>query len=170
MPATRSSSPRAGDADHGRPDLRRPHADRHRNELQPGRRVRQHRRDAASLGFGWTLDYDIAFLPFDGPQKRLVLPGNNRVNFVDDGAGNYKPFDDPRFDGAVIRATNLAANEWELTFRDGRVGASSRSPRFQRGGPPTFVTEMVDPHGNVAADPPPAERAHHRRSARPSAA
>ena len=73
---------------------------------------------AASMGFGWVIDYDIAFLPFEGPQKRLVLPGNRRVNFVDDGTGNYRPFDDPRFDGAVVPSHELAGNEWELTFRD----------------------------------------------------
>lgn len=105
-----------------------------------------------SIGYGWVLDYDIAFLPFIGPQKRIVLPGNNRVNFTDDGTGNYRPFDDPRFDGAMIRATNLAANEWELTFRDGRIWRFrpfAGIPTFIRGGPPTFVTEMVDPQGNV---------------------
>ncbi len=105
-----------------------------------------------SLGFGWVLDYDIAFLPFDGPQKRLVLPGNRRVNFVDDGSGVYRPFDDPRFDGAVFRATDLGANLWELTFRDGskwRFNPFPGLPIFIRGGPPTFVTEMVDPQGNV---------------------
>ena len=105
-----------------------------------------------SLGFGWVLDYDIAFLPFDGPQKRLVLPGNSRVNFVDDGSGDYRPFDDPRFDGAVVRATDLGANEWELTFRDGsrwRFKPFPGLPIFIRGGPPTFATEMVDPQDNV---------------------
>ena len=105
---------------------------------------------AASLGFGWVLDYDIAFLPFAGPQKRLVLPGNKRVNFVDDGLGNYRPFDDPRFDGAVFRATGIGANEWELSLRE---GSKWRFKPFTtdnvRGGPPTFLTEMVDPQGNV---------------------
>ena len=105
---------------------------------------------AASLGFGWVLDHDIAFLPFAGPQKRLVLSGNDRVNFVDDGAGNYRPFDDPRFDGAAFRATNLAANEWELTFRDRtKWRFKPFTTVFVRGGPPTFLVEMVDPQGNV---------------------
>ena len=72
-----------------------------------------------SVGQGWALDYDIAFLPFVGPQKRLILPPNQPVNFVDDGAGNYKTYNDPRFDGAVMRATNAAANEWEVNFKDG---------------------------------------------------
>ena len=105
---------------------------------------------AASMGFGWVLDYDISFLPFAGPQKRLVLPANRRVNFVDDGTGSYRSFDDPRFDGSVIRATNAGANEWELTFRD-RTKWRFRpfSTVFVRGGPPTFLSEIVDPQGNV---------------------
>jgi RHS repeat-associated protein len=97
---------------------------------------------ATSLGLGWTLDYDIAFLPLAGPQKRLILPGNTQVNFSDDGSGVYRPFDDPRFDGAEFRATDLAANDWELKFRDGRVW------RFKQFGLPTYVTEMIDPQGN----------------------
>lgn len=103
---------------------------------------------SASMGFGWTLDYDISFLAFAGPQKRLILPGNRRINFVDDGAGNYKPFDDPRFDGAVMRARG-GVNEWELTLRDGtRWRFGPFSTVFVRGGPPTFLTEIIDPHGN----------------------
>jgi RHS repeat-associated protein len=107
---------------------------------------------SGSIGLGWMLDYDIAFLPFSGPQKRIILPPNEHVNFVDDGAGNYKPFNDPRFDGAVIRATNLVANEWELSFKDGRkwrFKPFAGIPGRIRGGPPTFVTEMVDVSGNV---------------------
>jgi YD repeat-containing protein len=60
--------------------------------------------------------------------------------------------DDPRFDGAVITATNLAANEWQLKFKDGRIWRFkpfAGIPTFIRGGPPTFATEMVDPQGNV---------------------
>ena len=107
---------------------------------------------ATSIGFGWTLDHDIAFLPFDGPQKRLVLPGNNRVDFTDVGGGLYKVVDDPRFDGATMRAANLAANIWELKFKDGRLWRFRPYPgilSFIRGGPPTFVNEMVDARGNV---------------------
>jgi RHS repeat-associated protein len=105
-----------------------------------------------SIGFGWVLSYDVGFLPFSGPQKRLVLPGSRFVNFVDDGAGNYKPFDDPGFDGAVITATNATANEWQLKFKDGRIWRFKPFPGisgFIRGGPPTFVTEMIDASGNV---------------------
>ncbi len=106
----------------------------------------------ASLGFGWVSSYDVAFLPFTGPQKRLVMPGSVFVNFVDDGSGTYRSFDDPRYDGAEIRATNSAASEWELKYKDGRVWRFkpfAGIPGVIRGGPPTFVTEMVDHAGNV---------------------
>jgi RHS repeat-associated protein len=105
---------------------------------------------AGSLGIGWTLDYDIVFLPFSGTQKRLVMPGNNRVNFADDGSGVYRSVDDPRFDGAEIRALSGLGNEWELKFRDGRAWRfKSFSTALARGAAPTFVTEIADAQGNV---------------------
>ena len=109
---------------------------------------------ATSVGFGWTLDYDITFLPFNGPQKRLLLPPNEAINFVDDGAGNYKSFDDPRFEGAVFRAIDANAGIWDLNFKDGRKW------RFQpflavpirlRNTPPSYLTEIFDTSGNVVA-------------------
>jgi RHS repeat-associated protein len=106
----------------------------------------------ASFGFGWISSYDIGFLPFAGPQKRLVMPGAKFTNFVDDGSGSYRPFDDPRFDGAVITATDLAANEWQLKFKSGmiwRFKPFAGIPGVIRGGPPTFLTEMVNPVGTV---------------------
>lgn len=105
-----------------------------------------------SFGFGWVSAYDVAFLPFEGPQKRLVLPGSRFVNFISDGAGAYRPFDDPALDGAVMTPINTTANEWQLKFKDGRIW------RFKpfagvtgviRGGPPTFVVETVDGAGNT---------------------
>jgi len=106
----------------------------------------------ASFGFGWVLNYDIAFLPFDGAQKRLILPGSVFVNFVNDGTGTYRVVDDPRFDGATIRQIDATLTQWELKFKDGRM---LRFLPFAgitgviRGGPPTFVTEMVDTSGNT---------------------
>jgi len=105
-----------------------------------------------SFGFGWVSDYDIAFLPFDGPQKRIILPGSRFVNFVDDGSGIYRNVDDPRFDGATIHLVDATLNQWELKFKDGRIwrflpfaGITGKI----RGGPPTFVTEMIDAAANV---------------------
>ena len=105
-----------------------------------------------SFGYGWISDYDIAFLPFQGPQKRLILPGGQFVNFLDDGSGNYTNVADPRFDGAVIRATDVQAGLWELRLKDGRrwrFAPFAGIPGRIRGGPPTFVVEMADTNGNV---------------------
>ncbi len=104
-----------------------------------------------SFGFGWVSDYDIAFLPFDGPQKRIILPGSVFVNFVNDGSGTYKSVDDPRFDGATIRQIDATLNQWELKFKHGgrwRFLPFAGITGKIRGGPPTFVTEMVDAAGN----------------------
>jgi RHS repeat-associated protein len=106
----------------------------------------------ASFGFGWVLSYDIAFLPFDGPQKRIVMPGSRFVNFVNDGTGTYKPFDDPTFDGATIRLIDATLNKWELKFKDGRIWRFLPFAAITGkiiGGAPTFVTEMVDSAGNA---------------------
>ena len=43
-----------------------------------------------SVGLGWTLDYDVVLLPFTGPQKRLVMPGGQFINFIDDSSGTYR--------------------------------------------------------------------------------
>src|SRR5574340_915930 len=70
----------------------------------------------------------------------------------DDGAGTYRPYDDTRVEGAAIRASAGATNEWDLTFKDGRRWHFKPFPGIAgkiRGSPPTFVTEMIDAAGNV---------------------
>lgn len=104
-----------------------------------------------SLGFGWTLNYDIALLPFTGSQKRLVLAGNVPINFTVQADGTYTSTEDLRVDGAVLKATNATAHEWELRFKDGKLWKFKPFPGVPgliRGGPPTFLTEIVDPQGN----------------------
>jgi RHS repeat-associated protein len=106
----------------------------------------------ASFGFGWVSNYDTVFLPFNGPQKRLVMPGSRFVNFLNDGTGTYKPFDDPSFDGATIRLLDATLNQWELKFRDGRIWRFLPFAAITGkiiGGAPTFVSEMVDTAGNT---------------------
>ena len=102
----------------------------------------------ASFGFGWTMNYDVSFLPFSGPQKRLVMPGGQFVNMVDDGTGKYRPVDDPRFDGAY--AENIASNRWRIRFNGGAQWEFDSFPGIAgllRGGPPLFVTKMIDNNG-----------------------
>jgi RHS repeat-associated protein len=102
----------------------------------------------ASLGTGWTLNYDVSLMPFDGPQKRIVMPGNRRVNFVQQPDGSYANVDNGKFLGARLLQVG---DTWEVRFKSGYVW------RFQnvttgvkvRGGLPTFLSEVVDRTGNV---------------------
>ncbi len=103
-----------------------------------------------SLGVGWALDYDAVFLPFDGPQKRIVLPGNARINFTVDGDGAYRNHEDGRFRGAAL--TLVAAERSELRFKDGRIwrfqAFPDAFPARVRGALPQVLTEQLDPQGN----------------------
>src|SRR5690606_37918512 len=74
-----------------------------------------------SMGWGWTLEHDVGFLPFAGPQKRLLMPGGTRVDFVQDPTDPsvYRPVDDPRHAGSVARAVSGGA--WEITRSGGEV-------------------------------------------------
>lgn len=102
-----------------------------------------------SFGYGWTFDYDISFLPFSGPQKRLIMPGGQFVNMVDDGTGKYRPVDYPQFDGAF--AQNVGTNQWQISFKGGRkwlFEPFSAITGVIRGGPPLFLTKITDNSGN----------------------
>ena len=103
----------------------------------------------ASFGYGWTFDYDVSFLPFDGPQKRLVMPGGQLINMVDDGTGKYRPADDPRMAG--MYAQN-AGGKWEVVLKGGtkwQFEPFAGIPGVIRGGPPLFLTKVTDGNGNV---------------------
>jgi hypothetical protein len=117
-----------------------------------------------SFGGGWVLDYDVAFFAFQGTRKVLILPPNERVNFVDDGSGNYRATDDARFDGATIRLKDAGAEQWELVYKDrekwrfmpfGNLGGV--------GGRAALLTEIEDPFGNLIQITHPA---HHGQRAR----
>jgi RHS repeat-associated protein len=104
-----------------------------------------------SFGYGWTFDYDISFLPFDGPQKRLVMPGGQLVNMIDDGTGKYRPADDPRMAGMYAR--DIGSGKWEVVLRGGRswqFEPFAGIPGVIRGGPPLFLTKVTDASGNVS--------------------
>ena len=103
-----------------------------------------------SMGLGWTVNYDIAFLPFDGPQKRLIMPGGNWINFTEQN-GSYKVVNHAGYDGVTLTQTSTAANTWNMKFKDGRIWKFAPFPGITgliRGGAPTFVTEMIDAQGN----------------------
>ena len=122
----------------------------------------------ASFGFGWTFDYDISFLPFTDTRKRLILPGGIAVNFVNDGTGTYRPVAGQRLSGAVAYATDAGANEWEVKFKDGRIWHFRPFPGIPGtifGGPPTFITEIIEPTGTIASHKSPSRTAASRASA-----
>ncbi|MDZ4398798.1 Ig-like domain-containing protein, partial [Hydrogenophaga sp.] len=102
-----------------------------------------------SFGYGWTSEHDVSFLPFAGSQKRLVMPGGQFVNLVDDGSGKYRPADDPRYAGTY--AEEASGGAWTLHLKG---GATWRFEPFAgitgviRGGPPLFLTRITDTNGN----------------------
>lgn len=103
----------------------------------------------ASLGYGWTFEHDVSFLPFAGPQKRLVMPGGQLVNFIDDGSGKYRPADDPRHAGSYAQAATGGA--WDVIRKDGTTWHFEPFAGIGgliRGGPPLFLTRITDPSGN----------------------
>ena len=103
-----------------------------------------------SFGYGWTFDYDISFLPFAGPQKRLVMPGSVSVNMVDDGTGKYRPVDDPRYSGAYAQSIS-GTQQWQVVLKDGtkwQFEPFAGLPVFTRGAP-LFLTKITDTNGVV---------------------
>lgn len=103
-----------------------------------------------SFGYGWTMGYDISFWPMSGAQKRVVMPGGIYVNLVDDGTGKYRPVDDTRYAGAYARA--LSGSNWEFVLKDGtrwQFEPFAGITGVIRGGPPLFVTKIIDTSGNT---------------------
>jgi RHS repeat-associated protein len=105
----------------------------------------------ASFGLGWTLNYDIVLVQ-NGTQARVFMPGGRLVDFNNAGNNTYKVINDPGFDGAEISASNASADLWQIRHRDGRIWKFAPYPGIDgwiRGGPPLFVTEMIDAQGNA---------------------
>jgi RHS repeat-associated protein len=119
-----------------------------------------------SFGWGWQFEYDIGFLPFEGAQKRLVMPGGMKINFVKGSGDEYYPSEYPQFVGAVAKPMASNPDAWEIKYKDGRIWQFSPTVpscdltkvdvnnlctapfnRF-RGNKPTFLTAMIDPSGN----------------------
>jgi RHS repeat-associated protein len=104
----------------------------------------------ASFGWGWTFDYDVVFLPFEGVQKRLVIPGGQFVNMVDDGTGKYRPVNDPRLSSTY--AQSAGSGKWEVVLKGGTkwlFEPFAGIPGVIRGGAPMFLTRITDGNGNA---------------------
>jgi RHS repeat-associated protein len=104
----------------------------------------------ASFGYGWTFGHDISFLPFAGVQKRLVMPGGQFINMVDDGTGKYRPVSDPRHSGSY--AQDAGGGKWEVVQKGGtkwQFEEFAGITGLLRGGPPMFLTRITDANGNI---------------------
>jgi RHS repeat-associated protein len=119
-----------------------------------------------SFGWGWQFEYDIGFLPFEGDQKRMILPGGGRVNFTKSGTNEYTPSGYLQYVGTVAKPMANDPDSWELKHKDGSIWQFSPTVptcdltalnannlctapfnRF-RGNKPTFLTAKIDPSGN----------------------
>lgn len=103
-----------------------------------------------SFGYGWGFEYDVVLLPFEGPEKRIVMPGNLKVNFIQQPNGSFINGDNFRFQGAALR--RLSESHWELEMADKTVWKFQPFPGITgliRGGPPLFLTEQRRPNGQV---------------------
>jgi RHS repeat-associated protein len=102
-----------------------------------------------AVGQGWVLDYDIVLADSNQQteSKRLLLPPNNRINFIRQADGSYAAPGDPRFDGAVLRLIDTSKRTWEIGFKDGRKWRFGMTDAV--GATASFLIEMVDAQGNV---------------------
>jgi len=101
-----------------------------------------------AVGHGWVLDYDIVLADSNQvPQnKRLILPPNTHVDFVQQADGSYTAPGDARFDGAVLRLTAEPGRIWELTFKDQRKWRFGMTDSI--GLTASFLIEQIDSAGN----------------------
>ena len=96
---------------------------------------------AGSFGFGWASDYESTLLVLSSELVRIVLPGNNRVNFTRDDLGQLSAPTDPRFYGASL--SNLGNNVFELKYKDGEIW------KFEPFGVIHWLTERRHPDGRL---------------------
>ncbi len=98
------------------------------------------------LGPGWALSVDIVLLQVSPSRQRIVLPGNARIDFPEQGVGVFVNADMPTFAGAALTAE--AGSSFRLRFKDGRAWRFQPHPNPQLAGTRLLV-EQVDPNGNV---------------------
>ncbi|MBL8470748.1 MAG: IPT/TIG domain-containing protein, partial [Rhodocyclaceae bacterium] len=56
-----------------------------------------------SLGVNWTLNYDVAIMPFTGDHSvRMVQPGNSRIDMGRGGDGRFRSSGNLQYDGAEL--------------------------------------------------------------------
>ena len=92
------------------------------------------------LGQGWLLSVDVSLLPLPGGQVfRLILPGNSRLDLVQQPDGTYRNATHPFLSGAVLTGTGIKT----LRFKD---GTTWKFAPFIQG--IEFLVEQADRYGN----------------------
>jgi len=98
------------------------------------------------LGPGWALSVDIVLLQASPMLQRVVLPGNARSDFAQQGVGSFVNADNPLFAGAVLTADS--GNRFHLRFKNGSVWRFIPHPNPQLVGT-SLLSEQIDRNGNV---------------------
>lgn len=78
------------------------------------------------------------------------MPGNNRVNFLQQADSRYKTSEAPSFGGSKF--VQVDSTTWELRFDKGatwRFRPYSGITGVQRGGPPFFLDQITGRDGNT---------------------
>jgi RHS repeat-associated protein len=98
------------------------------------------------LGPGWALSVDVVLLEVSPSLRRLILPGNARLDFPIQPDGSFAEPKDPAFGGAVL--TDEAGGIHRLRFKDGRVWRFASTGVFSGVG---LLIEETDRNGNSLA-------------------
>ena len=115
---------------------------------------------ATSFGMGWTFSHDMAFIPFAGNRKRLVMPGGAYVHFFADPSspGIFRSENTSHYRGMTARQIGTqslpggnSGEIWEVKARDGRTWRMEPYTTLDVrifGGFPAFTTRITDRSGN----------------------
>ena len=142
---------RPGDAHQRRADLPGPGAHRHGDDLQPGGRLQRPSRHLRQRRAGLDAGLRRRAAALQRPAEATRDARRAIHDFIDDGSGTYRNSGSRMFDGAVMRAYPAGGpGDWEVVIKNGRTWRFKPFPGITgviRGGPPLFMTEMVDPAG-----------------------
>jgi YD repeat-containing protein len=103
-----------------------------------------------NLGAGWAFSVEVVLLEVSTQLRRIILPGNSRIDFTQVALGVFTNSSRPEFAGATL--TTEAGGEHLLRFKDGAVWKflSGWLPRFGARGLAGLglLSEQIDRNGN----------------------
>jgi RHS repeat-associated protein len=98
------------------------------------------------LGPGWAFSVDVVLLQASPMLQRVILPGNARSDFAQQGPGTFINSDNLLFMGAVLTASG--DNTFHLRFKDGTVWRFVPHPNPLLAGT-YLLSAQTDRNGNV---------------------